>query len=333
MTNAAVVLRRNGVAESVHPVSAALVDATGRLIAWTGDPARVAFIRSSAKPFQAIPLVADGVTEAFEMSERELAVCCASHGGERAHLRVVSGLLRRIGGRIADLACGPHLPMYAPAARALVRSGRRPSRLHNNCSGKHTGMIAWARHTGAAIEGYHRADHPMQVRVREELAAWMEMRPGNLAIAVDGCGVPTFAMPLERMARAFARWARSAAAEPESPAGRVAHAMMAEPFYVAGTGRLCSGLMEASAGGRVAKIGAEGVFCLALLPEGEGLALKVEDGARRAVGPAVLEFLRQTGRIPDEILSRLESHHRVPVRNTRGETVGELCAELRVRTA
>lgn len=332
-TDAAVLLRRNGVVESVHAVSAALVDASGRLRSWAGDPGLVAFIRSSAKPFQAIPLVADGVTDAFEMSERELAICCASHGGERAHLRVVAGLLRRIGARAHDLACGPHPPMYGPAARALARSGRRPGRLHNNCSGKHAGMIAWARHTGAPVEGYPRADHAMQVRVREELAAWTEMRPAELALAVDGCGIPTFAMPLDRMALAFARFARAAATEPQSPAGRVASAMMAEPFYVAGTGRLCSEWMQASAGARVAKIGAEGVFGLALLPEGEGLAVKVEDGSRRAVSPAVLEFLRQAGRISDEILEKLESHHRVPVRNTRGETVGELCAEIRVRSA
>ena len=328
-----VFLRRGGVVESVHRVSAALVDATGRLVAWTGDPGRVAFIRSSAKPLQAIPLVADGVTDAFDVTETELALCCASHGGEPKQVQAVAGFLRRLGGRVSDLACGPHPPMHAPSARALAKAGRRPSRLHNNCSGKHAGMIAWSRHAGEPIEGYHRADHPAQERVRRELAAWAEMAPGELVIAVDGCGVITFAMPIERMARAFARLGAAAAAEPGSPAGRVVSAMVNEPYYVAGTGRLCTQLMERAGGLRVAKIGAEGVFCLGLLPEREGLAIKVEDGARRAVGPAVLEFLRRTGRIEDDVLESLAHHHAVVVKNTRREPVAELRAELEVRIA
>lgn len=333
MSGRGVVLRRGGCVESVHRVSAALVDATGRLIAWTGDPGLVAFIRSSAKPFQTIPLVADGVADAFQMSDIELALCCASHSGEPAHVRAVARLLRRVGGRVADLACGPHPPIHGPSARALAGAGRWPGRLHNNCSGKHAGMIAWAQHAGVPPEGYHRADHPAQQRVRRELAAWAEIASGELVAAVDGCGVLTFALPLDRMARAFARLAAAASAEPDSPAGRVVAAMVREPYYVAGSGRLCTELMQRTAGRRVAKIGAEGVFCLALLAEGEGLALKVEDGGRRAVGPAVLEFLRRTGRIDEQALADLDHHLAVCVRNTRGEPVGDLRAELHVRFA
>ncbi len=333
MSRTGVALRRGGVPESRHQVSAALVDAAGRLIAWVGDPELLVFLRSAAKPFQALPLLADGPAVEFGMTAPEIALCCASHNGEPAQVRVISRFLRRVGGRVSDLACGPHPPLHAPTARALAARGRRPSRLHNNCSGKHAGMIAWTRHAGLSPADYHKLDHPVQARVRQELADWAEVDPARMPVAIDGCGVPTFALPLDRMARAFARLSRAAASDPRSSAGRVVNAMRTQPYYVGGKGRLCTQLMQHADRPIVAKIGAEGIFGVGLLDSGEGLALKIEDGARRAVGPAVLEFLGQTGRLGAESLETLDRYRGTPVKNTRGETVGELRAEFDVRFA
>lgn len=321
---------RGGVVESVHRVSAALADVSGRLVAWVGDPGRVTFLRSSAKPFQALPLVEDGAADAFAMTDLELAICCGSHNGEPGHVKVVADLLERVGCSEADLACGPHAPLHGPSAEDLFRRGARPTRLHNNCSGKHAGMLAWSRHAGVATRDYHRPHHPVQVRTRREISTWLGMDSDTLPTAVDGCGVPTFAAPLERVAWAYARLVQVAVRERESPAGRVASAMASQPYYVAGAGRLSTELMVRGAGRILAKGGAEGVLCAGLLESGEGLALKVEDGHRRAVGPAALEFLRRVGRLDPDALESLAHHHRVPVKNTRGELVGELRAELHV---
>jgi L-asparaginase II len=331
MSRARVVLRRGGVVESTHLVSAALVDARGRLVAWAGEPDRIAFVRSAAKPFQTLAWVDAGVADAFGVTDVELALACGSHNGETAQVRAVARWLRRVGGRVRDLACGPHLPLHAPTARALLRRGRRPSRLHNNCSGKHTGMIAWARHAGWPVEGYHRADHPVQERVRRALARWSDT--DAFPLAVDGCGVPTYALPLDRIALAFARLAVAARTEPGSAAGRVVAAMVRQPYYVAGRERLCTDLMEAAGGQLVAKVGAEGVYGVALLDRGEGLALKVEDGARRAVAPAVLAFLAQADRLGAGVLERLRGYQRPAVRNTRDDVVGVLEPEIDVRYA
>lgn len=321
---------RGAVVESVHRVSAALVDATGRLLAWAGDRGLVTFLRSSAKPFQALPLVQDGVADAFAMTTVELAICCSSHSGEPAHVQVVADLLARIGCSEDDLACGPHPPLHGPSAQRLLRKGVRPGRLHNNCSGKHTGMLAWARHAGVSTGGYHKADHRVQLRILREIAAWLAVDAEAVPIAVDGCGVPTFAVALQGLASAYAKLAEAAARDRNSPAGCIVSAMTSEPYYVAGTGRLSTELMDRTAGRIIAKGGAEGVFCAALLGRGEGMALKVEDGHRRAVGPAVLEFLRKTDRLDVDPLDALGHHHRIPLKNTRGEVVGELRAELHV---
>jgi L-asparaginase II len=322
---------RGGTVESWHRISAAVVDERGVLVAWVGDPERVTFFRSAAKPLQALPLVADGAADAYELSDAELAVCCASHSGEPAHVETVRAILGKIGCREDDLECGPHWPFYKPAAERLRAAGRTPSRLHNNCSGKHAGMLAWARHRGVEPRGYRLADHPVQVRIRREIAEWTGSAAAEIPIGIDGCGVITFAQRLDAMAGAYARLAARAEREPASPAGRVVLAMTEEPFFVGGTGRLTTRLMEVTGGRLLAKFGAEAVYCVTDRKRGWGVAVKVEDGQKRAVGPALLEVLAQLDMLTDPELLELEDRHAPPVKNTRGEIVGAVRARFRVQ--
>ena len=321
---------RGGLAESGHIVTAAVVDEQGRLLAWTGDPSRVTYLRSAAKPFQAIPVVADGAADAFAFTERELAICCGSHSGEPRQVETVRTLLERIGCGEDDLECGAHAPFHEASADAILKRGGSFSRLHNNCSGKHAGMLAWARHTGHATAGYRSPDHPMQRRILREISHWAGMDARDIATAIDGCGVVTFALPVERMAAAFATLAAAADRGPETSAGRVVRAMVGQPYYVAGTDRFCTDLMTVVDGRLLAKEGAEGVLCLADLQRRWGLALKVEDGSRRAVSPATLELLGEMGVLDRVELGRLDAHRVVAITNTRGEQVGEIRASFRL---
>ena len=324
-------VRRGGGIESLHRVHAALINENGELLAHLGDPERVAYFRSAAKPFQALPLVSEGVVEEYGFSDQELAVCCASHNGEPAHVETVLGLLQRIGGSEDDLACGPQAPYYKPAASALRAAGRAATRIHNNCPGKHAGMLALAGQLGAEKRGYRRADHPVQMRIRREISEWTGVGSDDLQAAIDGCGVLTYALPLTGMALAYARLVAAANREPGSPAGRVVGAMTGEPYYVAGSGRLETDLMNL--GDRfVAKIGAEGVYCVGVRERSWGLAIKIEDGNQRGTGPAVVEFLSQMELISeDEVVGSLADHHIGAVTNTLDEPVGELRSAFTVR--
>ena len=318
-----VVVTRGGVEESAHRVSAAVVDASGRLHRALRDPDRVVFARSAVKVLQALPLVEDGAADAAGVGPDELALCCASHNGEPAHVAVATRLLERGGFTESALACGPHPPLDRHAARALRQDGREPTRLHNNCSGKHGGMLLLARHHGWDAAGYHRAGHPVQDRMLAEMARWSGLSAGAIPGAVDGCGVVTFALPLRRLAGALARFGGAAAAGSQGPA-RLQAAVAAHPFLVAGTGRLCTRLMEVTGGRVAAKVGAEGVYVAWVPAAGLGLALKVEDGATRAAEPALLALLEDLGLLRAEEVTALAPFARGEVVNTRGEVVGSV---------
>lgn len=328
MTDRIAVLR-GAVEESSHAVHAAVVDARGRTVATVGDPDRVTFFRSSAKPMQALPLVEDGVADGFGFTVAELAICCASHGAEPRHVALVEGMLDRLGLSPDALECGAHPPMHGPSADALARSGRAPGKIHNNCSGKHTGMLALALHHGWDPTGYAGAGHPVQRRMRDEVARWSGRPAADIPVAVDGCGVSCFALAVRDMAAAYARFADQA--RQGGSARRVVDAMTTNPWAVAGEGRLCTDLMAQTHGRLFAKVGAEGVYGAGAPAEGLGVGLKVEDGGWRAAGVALLAVLDAVGLLAEDDRRALEGWAHPPVHDTRGEVVGRVEPALRVR--
>jgi len=303
-------LTRSALVESVHRGAVAVADAGGAIRLSLGEIDSPIYPRSSLKPIQALPLIESGAADA--LSDEEVALACASHSGEPMHVGRVAAWLARIGCREADLACGPQAPRYEPALQEMLRSGGKPTRLHNNCSGKHTGFLTLARHLKAPVAGYVDVAHPVQKAVVESLSRLSGV--ADLAWGVDGCAAPNFALPLAGFARALAQ----IAARRTPGADRVLRAMMSHSELVAGTGRSCTLLMRAARGKAAVKVGAEGVYA-AMLPEtGLGIALKIDDGAVRASETAIAAILAKLGAIePDMELVR------GPVLNTRGQAVGE----------
>ncbi len=324
---ARVEVRRGAIVESRHAVSVAVVDGDGELRAGAGDPELLTFARSAIKPIQALPLAEDGVLDRFGLTAMDLALACASHSGEPRHVELALGMLRKIGLDEHALACGPHAPMHEPSAHALRDAGRAATRVHNNCSGKHAGMLALARAHGWSVGGYYDADHPVQQRMLHEVVRWSGMAPEDIVLATDGCGIVTFALPLVAMARAYGAFATAARRGEEGPS-TVVRAMTMFPELVGGTNRLCTELMR-TAGGRIfAKVGAEGVYCAGITGAELGIALKVEDGSRRAAEPALLAVLHALGLLTDDEIASLARFAEPVVRNTRGERVGELRAVI-----
>jgi L-asparaginase II len=322
-----VVVTRGDAVESYHRVHAAVVDARERTIGTAGDPALVTFWRSCAKPFQVMPLLESGGFDRFGWGDEQLALACASHGGEPEHIAIVEAMLQTLGLEEGDLACGPHDPLSPRGAKIVRECGARIRRTHNNCSGKHTAMLALALHKGWSIEGYERRDHCVQQAMLNQVALWSGLRPSQIDVAVDGCGAAVFGMPLERMARAYARLGLASARGEDIPA-RITRAMTAHPFLVGGTERLDSIIIEETAGRVITKIGAEGVHSGVILGTGIGFTLKVEDGNARAQHPALIQLLVELGALPQPLPARLAEFLRKPVRNSRGEVVGETCVKI-----
>jgi L-asparaginase II len=330
--HARVEVLRGETVESLHRVSIAVVDGDGRLRAHAGKADLVVFARSAVKPVQAVALVEDGAADRFGWSDRELALACASHTGEKHHVEVAAAMLASVGLAADALACGAHAPFDDVAARELSQRGEKPTRLHNNCSGKHAGMLALAAAHGWPLRGYHEALHPVQLRMLHEMSRWSATRTDAITVAVDGCGVSTFALPLHGLALAFAKLAIGARTR-DGPAGRLIHAMTGHPELVGGTDRLCTVLMQVAGGRIFAKVGAEGVYCAGVPAAGLGIALKVEDGAKRAAEPALIEVLRLLELLTEEDMGQLTRYARPRVVNTRGEAVGTVRARVEMESA
>lgn len=318
-----VAIWRGDFIESKHRVHASVVAEDGTMLAAARDGDLVTWWRSCAKPFQAMTLLESGGFDSLGWSEDQIALACASHGGEPEHVEVVAGMLNEIGLEEGDLACGPHDPLTSRGARLLRESGARPTRLHNNCSGKHAFMLANAHIGELSLAGYERRGHPVQEAAAEGIARWSGLPRKVLNEATDGCGVVVFGMPLRNMALAYARLAGAFTRDEEVPS-RIVDAIRDRPFLFAGTDRFDTVLLEASGGRVLAKIGAEGVHSAAVLDAGIGVAVKVEDGSPRAQYPALLRALQYAGALSDPLPPRLQEMLCRPVRNSRGEVVGKV---------
>ncbi|MBO2522132.1 MAG: L-asparaginase [Firmicutes bacterium] len=339
MESITVLVTRGDLVESVHQVDAVVADAEGGVLAACGQAGLLTYWRSAAKPFQALPLIRKAAEEGIAFSDEEIAVMCASHSGEPRHVQVVAGLLARFGLGEEHLQCGAHPPYHEPSAVALWRSGESPRRIHNNCSGKHAGMLIFAKLLGADLSTYLDPGHPVQQAILDAVELFTAELRREIAVSVDGCGAPVFGLALSGMATAYARLAASAPAGPaaglfdEATAGaarRIVEAMTSQPFLVAGTGRVCTALMEHLGPRVVAKGGAEGIYCVGLPEMGLGIALKARDGAGRATGPAILEILAALGVLDQAgpAAEALEAYRSPEVRNVEGRPVGRIYAQL-----
>ena len=319
-------ITRGQLVEEVQRGHLAIVDADGSSIASLGEPASaVAYWRSSAKPFQAMTLVTSGAAAALGFEPEDLAICSASHNGEPFHTARVEHVLELAGNAASDLQCGTHPPFDERSAAALVRSGSGPTVLHSNCSGKHAGMLALAKHLGAPTEGYLRPEHPVQRLILGTVSRFTGLRADELVIGVDGCGAPTFGLSVERMALAFARlMCPDRLPEADRRAAQaVRGAMAAHPHLVGGTGHADSAVMRAGRGRIVQKGGASGVLC-AGVEGGIGIAVKLESGAQSVVPPPiVIAALRAVGALGEAELGELAQFAAAPVRNVTGDVVGE----------
>lgn len=319
--------RRGGLLESLHRVSFVAVDAQDRVSCSGGDPELPVFWRSAAKFFQALPVVGSGAADRFGFTAEELAICCGSHDGADEHVETVARILQRIGATAADLHCGPHAPMSEAAARALRQRREEPTRLHNNCSGKHAGMLAVCRARGWPFADYNRLAHPLQQDILGTMSEVTSVPAAHIQTAVDGCGAVVFRTPLVGIARAFRRFAADRLPPPHADAGRRIHeAIRAAPRMVAGAARLCTRLVEVTAGRLVGKVGAEGIYGLG--GHGLGVAVKIEDGGGRALNPAVCQLARHLGLLDAGEMAALGPLWEVSILNHQKERAGEIAVVI-----
>ncbi|RMF64795.1 MAG: asparaginase [Calditrichaeota bacterium] len=316
---------RNGRVESVHRGHLAVVTADGELVASSGEVTTRTYMRSTGKPFQVMPLLLSEAARVFGLTDKELAVMIASHNGEPFHLQAVASILQKAGLNPAHLRCGAHPPLDESSAMELVRQNQQPTALHNNCSGKHAGMLTLAAHLGAPLDTYLDPAHPVQVEIKAGISQFSGLPEEKIGVGIDGCSAPVFYLPMFNMARMYARLSQGEL----PPAARVFELMVQNPEMIAGSRRFDTAFMQVMRGTAVSKVGAEGVRCIGLRGEPPvGLALKIEDGARRATEPVVLEVLRQLHLISARQLEELSDFARPVLRNHAGLEVGTVRATV-----
>ena len=317
---------RNGLVESRHRGSAAVVDAAGRVRAAWGDIRRPIYPRSAIKAIQALAMVESGAADAAGFTEAEIALACSSHNGETVHADTAAAMLAKLGLGEADLECGAHWPHREDTARAMARAGGAPSQLHNTCSGKHSGMLALAKRLGVPTKGYTRQDHAAQQRIAGTMERMCGIDLSRTAPGIDGCSAPNWPVPLEKLAHGFARMADPADLPDRwsDAVIRIRRSVFANPFMVAGTGRFCSEVMKILGDRAFVKTGAEGVFCAALPEHRLGVALKCDDGATRGAETMMAALLRKLGVIEDDRLEAMGPWLNPRLTNHAGTVVGDI---------
>jgi L-asparaginase II len=317
---------RGNLVESRHRAIVAVLDADARVVRSWGDIERPIYGRSSIKPLLAIPLVESGAADAFHLTEREIALACASHNGEPGHVDAVNDWLARIGLNAENLECGAHYPYHEPTLHGMLRHEEKPTRAHNNCSGKHTGFLSTAVHLGEKINGYIRYEHSVQQRLLGILEQMCGQDLTNVPRGIDGCGIPTIAIPVGHHALAMARMADPKDLPPARAAAcsRILTAMSHEPWYVAGSGRFCTEIMRVTGTKAAIKTGAEGVYMGSLPELGLGFCIKVEDGNGRGAEIVMGQLLRHFGIIDAAQAEQLQQTLQPSLRNWAGAVTGTI---------
>ena len=317
---------RGAVVESRHSGAVAVVDADGGIVLTLGDIDRPVFPRSAVKALQALRMIETGAADRFGLTDQELALACASHSGESGHVAAAQSMLARIGLDASALRCGAHPPMHVPSATALCRAGMEPTALHNNCSGKHSGFLCLACMLGADPRGYIEPDHPVQREVKATIEGITGTSIPESRRAVDGCSVPTWAVPLKHLALGFARFGTGNSLAPEraKAAARLRAACAAHSWYVAGSGRFCTEVMQRLGARAFVKVGAEGVYLGALPERGLGIAVKCDDGGARAAEVVMAALILRFAALSKDEQAALDHLVRPTLRNWNGIAIGKL---------
>jgi L-asparaginase II len=325
---------RGDLVDLTHIGHVAVVDYTGKLLYHYGNPDRVTFARSSAKPIQAIPVVESGAADAYGLTDRELALLCASHSGENFHIDAVRSILQKAGLTDKYLQCGTHYPFADYAAQELRNKGLKPETVHCNCSGKHSGMLITAKYLNEDLDTYYKPEHPVQQRIMKTIAEICEYDEEKIITATDGCGVPVHAMPLYKFAQGFARLSKPEVLGEERGrvVKRLTDAMTTYPDMVGGTDRFCTDLMRVCGDRLFAKSGASAYYAIGLKNEGIGMSFKVEDAAKGIVFAMVLEVLSQLNIITPAEFKQLEKYYIMQDKNHKGELVGYTKIEFELIT-
>ncbi|TNE37313.1 MAG: asparaginase [Alphaproteobacteria bacterium] len=310
--------------ESRHRGAIAIVDRSGDLVFGTGDVDALVCPRSAFKSMQALPMVEAGGPQTYHLGPEEIALACASHGGQPQHVSRVEAWLEKIDCGVADLECGPHLPSHVPSAHALISEGKTSSRAHNNCSGKHAGFLTLARLMNAPTKGYVQPDHPVQQRIQEVICELVDFQVTDHPTGADGCCAPNYQMPLKNLALGMSRLANPDLLAPhrQKAVEKMLEALSNYPFYMAGDERACTVLTQHLAQVGFVKIGAEGVYTGCLAGVGLGLALKIDDGAKRAAEVAIAQLLMRMNLL--DAADQLADWIQVPIRNTCDRKVGSI---------
>jgi len=325
---------RNKLVESIHRGDVAIVNENGKDLYKYGDINKITYWRSAAKPFQTLPLIFTGTAQKYSFTEKELAIMAASHSGEPAHTRVIKTILDKIGLDESYLKCGVHSPLHKKTAKELLKAGKKPGPVHNNCSGKHCSLLALCKYHDWPLTTYYEKSHPVQKLIIKTISDITKVSVNNIYYGEDGCGVIVFGIPVRNMAYAYARLANpnSLPVKYRKAARIMASCMEKYPRMVGGTGRFNTDLMNVTGNKFVAKSGAEGVFCIGVHGK-MGITVKIEDGNKRAIPPVILQILSQLGIISaaDIKKQKLEKYQKPSVINNLGHEVGKIVPEFELK--
>jgi L-asparaginase II len=327
---------RNNYVESIHFGYICVSDSDGRIIYSLGDYKTQVYFRSSAKPIQAIPLVQSGAADAFGLSKKEISLACASHSGQEVHQQTVLEILSKLDLVEESLQCGIMQPYNEKERKRLEAEGKIPTSLHCSCSGKHAGMLALTKFRGCTLEDYNRKDHPIQREILEAVAEFTDMNPDSIPLGVDGCGVPVYLLPINKIALSYARmvdYAQQTNHPYYKSCKRIIEAMMEYPEMVAGDYEFDTELMNVTNSKLIAKVGCEAVYCLGLMEKKLGICIKIIDGTERAIYPVVLQLLMDHDILTTEEYDKLKHWHNYSIKNNLNETIGEVVPVFQLQSA
>lgn len=326
MSEILVNVTRGPLVESIHRGDIAVVDSKGKLLYSTGDPYKVTYMRSAAKPIQTLNVIISGAADKFNLNDKELAIMCASHYGEDFHRKVIEGIMKKIGLPICNLLCGATLSLSTEYTKELLWNHAKLNPTNTDCSGKHAGMLAVSLLKGYSVNDYNLETHPVQKELKKMTSEICEIEEEKISIGTDGCTVPVYGIPLYNMALGFAKIANPDGLSDKYKIAcrRIFKAMNDWPEMIAGTDGFCTELIKNSHGKLIGKLGAEGVYCIGVKGMDLGIALKIEDGSYRAVWPAVMKCLEELKILEDSELNALDRFRKGKNLNNIKVQVGEV---------